>query len=306
MLQQTQVAVVVAYFQRWMNLFPTVQALAAAPLEKVLKVWEGLGYYSRARNLHQGAQYLMKHHEGELPPNREELKNVKGLGPYTVGAVLSFAFKQKAPAVDGNVLRVLARYFCIEEEIDKGATRKKIEQLTHDLLPNTEPWVVMEALIELGALICKKKPSCHLCPLQQSCKAFKLCKAELLPLKKPRAKTTHLHRTVAVIHTGKKVLMQQGEKGKVMADLWEFPYFDQGCDVAKELNLSMEHVQELPQFNHGFTRYKVFLYPHLYLAEQEDVKNYQWLPYESLGAKAFSSGHRQVLQWLRKNKVLPI
>ena len=213
MLQQTQVTVVVEYFQRWMNLFPTVQALAAAPSGKVMKAWEGLGYYSRARNLHQGAQYLMEHHGGELPPNREDLKNVKGLGPYTIGAVLSFAFKQKASAVDGNVLRVLARYFCIEEEIDKSTTRKKIEQLTNDLLPNREPWVVMEALIELGALVCKKKPACHLCPLQQGCRAFKSCKAELLPIKKPRIKITHLHRIVTVIHTGKKVLMKQGEKG---------------------------------------------------------------------------------------------
>ncbi|NRA90187.1 MAG: A/G-specific adenine glycosylase, partial [Simkaniaceae bacterium] len=110
MLQQTQVSVVVPYFERWMNIFPTIEKLAGAPLEKVIKAWEGLGYYSRARNLHEGAKYLMEENGGELPSSAAELEKVKGIGPYTVGAILSFAYKQKRAAVDGNVLRVLARY----------------------------------------------------------------------------------------------------------------------------------------------------------------------------------------------------
>lgn len=295
MLQQTQVSVVIAYFKRWMNAFPTIKALSEAPLEKVIKVWEGLGYYSRARNLHQGARYLMEHQGGELPASYDELQKVKGLGPYTIGAILSFAFKQKVPAVDGNVLRVLARYYCIEEEIDKGPTKRKIESLTQEILPEDEPWIVMEALIELGALVCKKIPQCTLCPLKASCLAFQKCKAELLPYKSKGPKTLHLHRLVAVIDTGGEVLVRKGAAGKVMADLWEFPYFERGVNVEEALGIPLEPIEKFPEVTHGFTRYKAYLYPHLYKAKKEELPSYEWVSYKELSLRPFSAGHRKIL-----------
>ncbi|MEM8727459.1 MAG: A/G-specific adenine glycosylase, partial [Chlamydiota bacterium] len=229
MLQQTRVDVVIPYFKKWIDRFPTVSSLAAAPIETVIKVWEGLGYYSRARNLKQGAEYLCREHRGELPDSYSMLQAVKGLGPYTIGAILSFGFKQKFPAVDGNVLRVLSRFFAVEDPIDKGKTQTRIRELCLSILPDDEPWIIMEALIELGALVCQKKAKCHQCPLSRRCSGKS--KAHLLPNKSRREKTVHLHRDVAVIYSGKELLLQKGETGKVMADLWEFPYFDRGSDI---------------------------------------------------------------------------
>ena len=299
MLQQTQVSVVIPYFQRWMETFPTIRSLSETPIEKVIKVWEGLGYYSRVRNLHQGALYLTEHYGGELPATYDALKKVKGLGPYTIGAILSFAFKQKASAVDGNVLRVMARYYCIEESIDKSKTRKQIEELTQAFLPDREAWIVMEALIELGALICQKKPQCSTCPLKEGCSAYRECKEALLPNKRKRAETIHLHRVVAVIHTGSEVLVRKGETGKIMEDLWEFPYFDQGVDIEKALGLPLKLKQKLPQVTHGFTRYKAFLYPELFHAKRKEIEGFHWIPYKDLVNLPFSSGHRRILNGLR-------
>jgi A/G-specific adenine glycosylase len=147
MLQQTQVAVVIPYFQRWMDKFPTICSLAAASIEEVIKEWEGLGYYARARNLHAGAQYVVKNHAGELPETEAELRKIKGLGDYTIGAIRSFAFNHKAATVDGNVLRVLARYYGISDDISKMKSVKKFQGLAQSLLPEIEPWIISESLM---------------------------------------------------------------------------------------------------------------------------------------------------------------
>ena len=166
MLQQTRAEVVVPFFLRWMRLFPTVETLAKAPIETVIKAWEGLGYYRRARYLHSAACSIMENHNGILPNTLENLQKIKGMGPYTVGAILSFAYKKKIAAVDGNVLRVLARHFEIGKEIDKQSTQKEIRDLAESILPEKESWIVNEALIELGATLyrpnnphCTKAPS---------------------------------------------------------------------------------------------------------------------------------------------------
>ena len=298
MLQQTQVSVVVPYFKRWMTLFPTITKLAEAPLETVIKAWEGLGYYSRARNLHEGALYLTENHHGELPSSSEELKKVKGLGPYTIGAILSFAFKEREAAVDGNVLRVLSRFYGIDEPIDLGKVQRKIWALCQALLPEREPWIIMEGLIELGALVCKRKASCSSCPLQKECVANRTSKADLLPQKRIRVKTIHLHREVAVIHTENALLLRKGENGKVMAGLAEFPYFERGTCIEGALDLSLTFLCPLPKVTHGFTKYKAFLYPHLYRALHKEVEGYKWVSFEKIPMIPFSSGHRRILQRL--------
>ncbi|QVL57719.1 MAG: A/G-specific adenine glycosylase [Simkaniaceae bacterium] len=304
MLQQTQVSVVIPYFQRWMKLFPTISALAAAPIEKVIKAWEGLGYYSRARNLKKGAEYLSAHYEGELPNSYEALREVKGLGPYTIGAILSFAFKEKVPAVDGNVLRVLSRFFSIEEPVDKGKTQKEIRELCNLLLPDKEPWIIMEGLIELGALVCQKRAKCIECPLSEKC--LGKSKAGLLPVKRKKDKTIQLHRDVAIIYSGKELLLQKGADGKVMADLWEFPYFDRGSNIEITMGVSLTLKGILEVVSHGFTKYQAFLYPRIYEAERAFSSNYRWIPFEELGDIPFSSGHRQIIQRLRNNSILNI
>lgn len=309
MLQQTQVAVVIPYFMRWMEQFPSIHALACAPVEEVLKAWEGLGYYARARNLHEGARYVVEHYAGELPSTEIELKKIKGLGPYTVGAILNFAFRKKAAAVDGNVLRVLARYYCLEDDICKPKTVRKIQALTYDLLPDQEPWIVSEALIELGATLCSRTPKCLDCPLHESCTGFLSGKSGDLPVKSAKAATTALFRSVAIIVCKGHVLISKGAKGKIMADLFEFPYFEmihpqqsleeQKEAIAEKFGINLQWERSLPEIKHSFTRYRALLIPQLYKTKKlQEINGFEWHPIEGLRQLPFSSGHRRLLSSL--------
>jgi A/G-specific adenine glycosylase len=307
MLQQTQVSVVIPYFLRWMERFPTIESLAKTSVEEVLKQWEGLGYYSRARNLHEGARYILENYNGELPSTESELRKIKGLGPYTIGAIRGFAFRQKAAAVDGNVLRVLARYHCIQEDISKIKTVKQMQKLAHDFLPDQEPWVVSEALIELGATICTKTAKCFQCPLKDTCKAFAKGKVQELPVKSSQIPVTLLYRSVAVIVCDGRVLVGRGEKEKVMADLYEFPYIELKSNeidvkshkkqMESEWQLKLDWIKTLPNVKHSFTRYRALLIPQLFQIKHEKaVKGYEWHPFAALKTLPFSSGHRRILR----------
>lgn len=317
MLQQTQVAVVLPYFLRWMQQFPTISHLAQASLDEVIKAWEGLGYYSRARHLHQGAQYLVEHFQGQLPAEEENLKKIKGIGPYTIGALLSFAFHQKKAAVDGNVLRVLARYFGLEDDIAKPATVNRLRQLADDLLPDEEPWIISEALIELGATVCQRKARCSLCPLKATCISFAQGLTEALPVKSKGAKTEYLYRAVAVVKVGSTYLVKRGEKGAIMSDLYEFPYFEitqEGLSIqqlqAKVIEthaLQVSPQEALKEVKHGFTRYQVRLYPFVFTCQHScAVQGFEWLTIEDLQKLAFSSGHRRIFQQLVADSIQPI
>lgn len=310
MLQQTQVAVVIPYFERWMKQFPTVAHLAEAPLDEIIKAWEGLGYYSRARNLHAGAKQVVAEFAGHLPSEEAKLKTIKGLGPYTVGAIRAFAFRQRAAAVDGNVLRVLSRYDLVQEDIAKPKTIQGLRLRAEQILPQHEPWVVAEALIELGATVCGRKPKCHACPLNRSCKAHAHGMSTSLPVKSGKVKTTPLFRAVAVLLSGGRCLVRRGEKGEIMSDLHEFPYFETDADgwsatrlqkmVGKEFGLQTELVSELDIVRHGFTRFDCRLSPVVFRCEEPlDVSGYRWVSFAEIDTLAFSSGHRRVCQSIR-------
>lgn len=313
MLQQTQASVVIPYFERWMERFPTIQALAAAELDEVIKLWEGLGYYARARNLHQGARYVVEKYKGILPDQADLLAPIKGLGDYTIGALLSFAFHQRAPAVDGNVIRVLSRYLAIEEDVAKQATVRKIRAEALNLLPDEEPWIIAEALIELGATICQKKPKCAQCPLRKECKAFARGIAKDLPFKSTKTASIPLFRAVPVIeHEGSYLLRKIGE-GKIMSDLHEFPYFDMDPEqidsnsicfrTAEELSLKVKLIAELPQEAHSFTKYRVKLYPFLLKCLVKSTPaGFQWVARASLKELPFSSGHRRICSQLLQQR----
>ncbi|WP_059049760.1 A/G-specific adenine glycosylase [Paenibacillus senegalimassiliensis] len=184
MLQQTRVDTVIPYFQRFIERFPTVTALSEAPEEDVLKCWEGLGYYSRARNLQAAATQVVERHGGIVPDNKAEVSALKGVGPYTTGAILSIAFNRPEPAVDGNVMRVLSRYFMIEEDIMKTGTRTLMEELAAELIPQGRASDFNQALMELGALICTpKSPQCLICPVMARCTGRLEGAEERLPVK---------------------------------------------------------------------------------------------------------------------------
>ncbi len=285
MLQQTQVSVVIPYFKKWMQKFSSIEALASSPIEEVIKMWEGLGYYSRARNLHTGAQYLLEIHKGNIPSSYQELSKVKGLGPYTIGAILNFAYRKKIPAIDGNVQRVISRLYAVKEEMSTSQTKKQIYTLVEQLLPDEEPWIVSEALIELGALVCKKKPDCVRCPLKESCLVFKYGIAETLPIKTKKVKISDLHRLVLIIYSGEGVFVHQGKKGKVMEGLWEFPYIE------------LSKGPKLPKVVHRFTRYRASLYSYrLKIRKPRAHPTYIWKTWAEVEGLPFSSGHRELLK----------
>ncbi len=299
MLQQTRASVVIPYFQRFMELFPDVKSLYIAPIEKVIKAWEGLGYYSRARNLHSAAKDIVEKFGGEIPSSEKELLSIRGFGPYTVGAIRSFAFQQRARAIDGNVMRVISRYFCIEEEITKPAARKKIIEKTEELLDPNIPWVTSEALIELGATICTPKPKCDACPLQNTCLAKERNREAYLPLKAKDETITLLYRIVFVFESDGFILVRKGEKGKVMADLYEFSYIEVERELEYILNQADQLFIKLTPCNHTFTKYKAHLFPYLIKTKQFESEN-EWIEIAKLKELPFSSGHRKILTEVQK------
>jgi len=229
MLQQTRVDTVIPYFNRFIANFPTVQALAEAAEEDVLKNWEGLGYYSRARNLQAAARQVMELHAGEMPQDKQAVFALKGVGPYTAGAILSIAFNQPQPAVDGNVMRVLSRYFLIDEDIMKGSTRVLMEELAGELIPEGRARDFNQALMELGALVCTPKaPHCLTCPVMEQCSGRIAGRELTLPVKTKAKPPRPEQRLVALVegrgeHRG-QVLVRQRPATGLLARMWELPH----------------------------------------------------------------------------------
>jgi A/G-specific adenine glycosylase len=305
MLQQTRASVVIPYFQKWMTLFEDVKALAKAEVADVIKAWEGLGYYSRARNLHLGAKQIVNDFGGVFPSREEDLQKIKGLGPYTIGAILSFAFGKKVPCVDGNVTRVLSRYYGVEEDILKSSTQKKIWSFARGIVERSETGRIAEALIELGALVCQKKAYCEVCPLQGRCLAFKLDRQNELPIKSKKPPCTKLSRIAFLIEHEGKFLVKKAKEGEIMQDLYEFPYREvegepskgEVCSIANELfGEKLELKKSYSAVRHTFTRFRVELHPFHFVAKRAlTCKGHEWITFENLGKIAFSSGHRRIL-----------
>ncbi|KRE47279.1 A/G-specific adenine glycosylase [Paenibacillus sp. Soil724D2] len=229
MLQQTRVDTVIPYFHRFVEQFPTVEALAKAPEENVLKAWEGLGYYSRARNLQTAVREVHERYEGIVPQNKEEISSLKGVGPYTSGAILSIAYNKPEPAVDGNVMRVLSRYFLIEEDIMKPATRTKMEKLARELILEGTASDFNQALMELGAMVCTpRSPHCLTCPVMAHCSAREAGMEEALPIKKKaKPPRPELHAVALIEGTGEnegKWLIRQRPQEGLLARMWELPH----------------------------------------------------------------------------------
>jgi A/G-specific adenine glycosylase len=231
MLQQTRVEVVIGYYNRWMERFPTVQALAAAELQEVLKAWEGLGYYARARNLHRAAQVIVAEHGGIFPSDRAALLALPGIGEYTVGALLSIAYNQPEPLLDGNVKRVLSRILDLDQPIDQPAVLRLLWRNARQFVAAAAPGeagACNEAVMELGALICTpQSPRCLLCPLQELCAAAAHGTQADRPVMPARKRTPHYDVAAGVIWQGEPyrsqlLLAQRPHKG-LLGGLWEFP-----------------------------------------------------------------------------------
>lgn len=232
MLQQTRVATVIPYYERWMKTFPTVKSLASARSDKVLHLWAGLGYYSRARNLQKAAQVIVSGHGGEVPGDVSTLQTLPGIGRYTAGAVASIAFGKPAPILDGNVIRVLSRLFLIEKDTTKSEVRDALWKLAEETIPQGRPGDFNESLMELGALVCLPgEPLCEVCPLSQVCLARSRGRACELPLMKKRRAVRDVMQFALILRRGNEVFVRQRKTGELMAGLWGFPRFDREEDI---------------------------------------------------------------------------
>ncbi len=329
MLQQTQVLRVISYFNRWMDKFPTLEALAAAPVEDVIKTWEGLGYYSRARSLKKAAEYIVSQLDGVVPNTREKLEEVPGVGPYTSGAIMSFAFQIPTPAIDANVLRVISRIFDIHEPIPSKGAKKEIESHVAHLLqtPSSCP-DLMEAFIELGALVCtSSKPDCYTsCPVYNSCLAFQRGTVDQVPVKIKKRNRERLLRTVFVIYSTstRQYLIIERRGKKLMAGLHEFPFIEldptqnqERLLTSRECEKVLTHLfsQEITIINtvtslcsvqHSFTRFQAVLQPVVCVVEkpfdiQLDGDMAHWLTIEKASNLPFSSGHKKIWEEIITN-----
>lgn len=227
MLQQTTVAAVVPYYERFFRSFPTLEALANAPEDDVLKLWEGLGYYSRARNIWKAAKHIWTTHGGEFPKSVSELQELPGIGRYTAGAIVSFAYDEPAPILEANTQRVYSRLIGLLEDPTTAKGQRILWQFAADILPRKNPGQMNQALMELGATICTpKNPACHECPVSRECQAFNLGKQSEIPLPKPQTPVTDVLEASIAVRREDAVLLRRRPQGERWAGLWDFPRFE--------------------------------------------------------------------------------
>ena len=228
MLQQTRVAQGMPYFIRFTEVFPTIFDLAKTDEEQVLKLWQGLGYYSRARNMHKTAQIIAFELNGNFPDNYEDLLKLKGIGEYTAAAIASFAFKQVVPVVDGNVFRVLSRYFNIQSDISSSSAKKEFSALANELIPNDQPDLFNQAIMDFGALQCvPKNPNCEICIFNSSCAALQKKKVDQLPIKTKKTKVTNrFFNYLIFLDTENNTIINKRTQKGIWHNLYEFPVIE--------------------------------------------------------------------------------
>jgi A/G-specific adenine glycosylase len=335
MLQQTQVETVIPYFHRFLDRFPTIDDLAAAPLGAVLKRWEGLGYYARARNLHKAAQIIVNERHGEWPRSVAGLMALPGIGRYTAGAIASLAFDVVAPVLDGNVIRVLCRVFAIQRDPKDAKVREELWQLAEALLPlssarrvpqggfargrgvRSESGEFNEALMELGALVCTpRNPKCDVCPLAKYCAARQRGLQDQLPLKTKRKALPHFQVTAAVIRKNGRLLIAQRPLGGRLGGLWEFPggKVEPGetlpqClrrEIKEELGIRIKVGKPITSIDHAYTHFKITL--HAFECELVSgkpqvlqVQDFKWVRMSELEKYAFAKTDLRIIEALRRD-----
>ncbi len=318
MLQQTQMERGVAYFQRWMQAFPDLESLAHADEDEVLRLWEGLGYYNRARNLQRTAKILLEQHQSGLPEDADALLALPGIGPYTVGAIRSLAFNQDVPAIDANVERVLSRVFDLDRPVKEPQTHARIVELANWLLPKGKARLFNEALMDLGAMVCSKKPQCARCPLEGQCESRRLNIAEERPVPPKSMQLIPLEVVTSVLVHQEHFFIQKRLPKGAWPGLWEFPggRIEPGETPAQaavrefdeETEFKIRTREFLGIIKHGYTKYRVRL--HCFLCTLADAPaalplpqlhaatEYRWVPFTGLLDFAFPAGHRKLIDQL--------
>lgn len=261
MLQQTQVATVIPYFERFMKRFPTVDLLAKASIDEVLHQWTGLGYYARGRNLHAAAKIVITEHAGELPHTVSELESLPGIGRSTAGAIIAICTGQQAAILDGNVKRVLARCFAIEGWPGSSSTLNALWQKTEELTPAVRVADYTQAIMDLGAMVCKRTPECDACPLYADCKARLGNTIERYPGKKPNKVLPIRQTTMLVIEREGDLLLERRPAAGLWGGLWSFPEAADIENFLKDRGLTCLETTELPPFRHTFSHFHLDITP---------------------------------------------
>lgn len=305
MLQQTRVETVLGYYARFLERFPSLKDLAEAEEADVLKLWEGLGYYSRARNLHQGAKQVMAEFGGNLPSSAEQLRTIRGIGPYTAGAIASIAFGQAVPAVDGNVIRVVSRLKGLRENVAIPSVRREIENQAATLVSRTRPGDFNQALMDLGATICTPgTPSCEKCPLREECSAFADGDAEDLPVLPRKNPPRILHYDVYVALKDGRVLMRQRTEA-MLRGLWVFPMTGEHAEPdameerAAEIGLHIHDVHPMGEARHVFTHQVWEMRLYLCHASGEAPRGYSFLSLTDMEAVTIPTAMRAAVKIAR-------
>ena len=274
MLQQTRVETVIPYFERWMKRFPTIRSLARASQREVLSEWEGLGYYARARNLHQAAQIVDADYDGQLPRDVNQLRTLPGIGRYTAGAIASIAFGEDEAVLDGNIRRVLARVFDVGIPARSSAGEKQLWQLAQDNLPPGSAGTYNQALMELGALLCTpRQPRCQACPICAHCQSYSLGIQEERPVMPSSPTLPHYLVSSAIIQQDQKVLIARRPPDGLLGGMWEFPggKVEPGEDlvvglkreVFEELGVNIQVGASFGVYQHAYTHYRITLHAYL-------------------------------------------
>lgn len=318
MLQQTQMDRGVEYFRRWMERFPDIASVAAAPEEDILKAWEGLGYYNRARNIQKAAQVIMEEHGGEFPSDPEAVHALPGVGRYTAGAICSIAFNLSVPAVDANVERVFARIYDLDTPVKEGETQAFIWDTAELLIPEGEARNFNQALMEFGALVCNRNPRCSKCPVADDCEALHAGVVFQRPVSGKTVRYTQTEVVTGVLVSDGKVFIQKRPPGGTWAGLWEFPggSIEKGetaeqalvREYAEELNFKVKPLDKLTVIRHGYTRFKVALHCYLCRFDGPAVEprlgaalDYRWASVSELDDFAFPSAHRKLIDLLKRD-----
>jgi len=315
MLQQTQVKTVLPFYARFMGAYPDIKSLAQSDLQDVLKQWEGLGYYARARNLHRTACLVVADHDGILPSDRPRLQKLPGIGDYIAAAVLSIAFNQPYPVVDGNVKRVLARLFEMDANVNQSTAIKQFKTAAHELIDARRPGDFNQAMMELGALVCTPaNPDCDTCPVSFACLAFEHRTVALYPQKIKAKPTPKVHLAIGVVFRDDRVLITKRPPDGLLGGLWEFP----GGEVKRKerpatacaralkqaLNLKVTVDAFLTQVTHAYTHFKIKADVFICAYQEGPLKlgqavDYRWIGIEEIEQYPFPKANHKFFDVLR-------
>jgi A/G-specific adenine glycosylase len=272
MLQQTRVDTVIPYYHRFLEAFPSVYDLAKANQQQVLKLWEGLGYYSRGRNLHHAAKQVVDEFEGKVPSTYKNITSLKGVGPYTASAILSIAYQKKFAVVDGNVVRVITRYNGITRDIRKAEVKNEVQKFMDHTVPELRPGDFNQAVMELGATVCTpSNPNCESCPLQTECTAWNTAQTDTIPYKSPSKKIPHHQIAVGIIvNENDEVLISLRPQESMLGGLWEFPGGKQEKnetldetlrrELKEELDVETEVFDKFKELKHAYSHFKITMH----------------------------------------------